>query len=350
MLAAYLVSKTTLMSNPGDEATFGQILLLVTEHKTHPFDLLETFRIALGRHESNDLQLASRAVSNYHAEILNEAEGLCIRDMGSTNGTWVNGEKVRRRRLASGDQVKISNHVITVRLEPRQSEDAQQALQDSGVFIVGRRGNLVPSRPSSSRGGKSTPARDPRDASLSDLLSRLATNSRSAALVLRRDGQSGRIFVQKGIVVHAESGETLAEKALYRLFGWQGADYEIAAYPNGSVPRTIGLPTETLIKEGVKELEGMAVLVGHLPSFESPFVLNEACTLSLSALSAVEIEVLQGLIRHENIGRLLEKSPLTDLKIITSVRSLIQKEIVVARETPSLLEQTYLPSAKPRPG
>ena len=60
--------------------------------------------------------------------------------------------------------------------------------------------------------------------------------------------------------------------------------------------------------------------------------------------------MLQGLIRHENIGRLLEKSPLSDLKIVASVRALIQKEIVVARESPSLLEQTYLPSAKPRSG
>lgn len=331
-----------MSSNPPG-STLGQILLLVTEQKSHAFDLLETFRVAIGRHESNDLQLASRAVSNYHAEILNEGDALFIRDMGSTNGTWVNGEKIRRQRLANGDKVKISNHVITVRLMPRQSEDAQQALQDSGIFVVGRRGQLLSSHPGPARVPKATPSRDPRDISLSDLLSNLAAKGRSATLLIRRESESGRVFVHKGQVVHAECGHALAEKALYRLFGWEGAAYEISPYPTGSpVPRMISLPTETLLKEGVEDAEGVAVLAGHLPAFGKPFALNEGCGLPLNALSAVEIEVLQGLIRHETIGQLLDKSPLTDLKVLTAVRSLIQKEVVVSHETPALLEQTSL--------
>jgi hypothetical protein len=320
--------------------TAGQILVLATERKAHAFDLLETFRIAIGRHESNDLQLDARAVSNYHAEILNEGDALYIRDMGSTNGTFVNGRKVRRQRLSHGDEVKISNHVITVRLMPRQSEDAQQALQDSGVFVLGRRGILLPSRPGTPR--SLTPPRDSRDLSLSDLLGNLAAKGRSTTLLIRRENNTGRIFLDKGQLVHAECGEALAEKALYRLLGWTASTYEIAEYPKGSVPRTITLPLETLIKEGLVDVEGRAVLAGHLPSFEVSFGLNEGCGLPLNALSAVEVEILQGLMRHETIGRLLDKSPLPDAKILSAVRSLLQKEVVAPRETTALLEQTSL--------
>ncbi len=56
-----------------------QLLLLTTQQQVHAFDLSHTFRVALGRHESNELKLPSRTVSNYHAEILIEAEGLELR-------------------------------------------------------------------------------------------------------------------------------------------------------------------------------------------------------------------------------------------------------------------------------
>jgi pSer/pThr/pTyr-binding forkhead associated (FHA) protein len=68
-------------------------LLLATEKKVFGFDLLETFRVAIGRHDSNHLCFNSSNLSKYHAEILNEAEGLVLRDLGSTNGTYVNEER-----------------------------------------------------------------------------------------------------------------------------------------------------------------------------------------------------------------------------------------------------------------
>ena len=40
------------------------LLVFVTESQVHAFDLSVTFRIAIGRHESSDLQLNSRTVSN----------------------------------------------------------------------------------------------------------------------------------------------------------------------------------------------------------------------------------------------------------------------------------------------
>ena len=49
-----------------------ELLLLATEQQVHAFALKETFRISLGRHDSNDVQLGSRTVSNYHAEIIKE--------------------------------------------------------------------------------------------------------------------------------------------------------------------------------------------------------------------------------------------------------------------------------------
>jgi len=116
------------------------VLLLATEQKVYGFDLVETFRVAIGRHDSNDLCFDSRNVSNYHAEILNEAHGLTLRDLGSTNGTFVNGERVRERKLAHGDQLKIGNNEIRVRLTTSDDEaNDVSALEDDQI---GRQGEF----------------------------------------------------------------------------------------------------------------------------------------------------------------------------------------------------------------
>ena len=85
------------------------LLVFVTESQVHAFDLSVTFRIAIGRHESSDLQLNSRTVSNYHAEILNENGRIVLRDLGSTNGSFVNDEKVREQTVESGDRIRIGS-------------------------------------------------------------------------------------------------------------------------------------------------------------------------------------------------------------------------------------------------
>ena len=57
-------------------AADANMLILATEKQVFGFDLLETFRVAIGRHDSNDLSFDSRSVSNYHAEILCEADAV----------------------------------------------------------------------------------------------------------------------------------------------------------------------------------------------------------------------------------------------------------------------------------
>ena len=101
-----------------NKAPQGRVLLLASEQQVHAFDFVKAVRVAIGRHESNDLQLRSRTVSNYHAEILGEGNDLLLRDLDSTNGTYVNDERVQERRLKSEDRIRIGNHVLTVHLKP----------------------------------------------------------------------------------------------------------------------------------------------------------------------------------------------------------------------------------------
>jgi HD-GYP domain-containing protein (c-di-GMP phosphodiesterase class II) len=65
----------------------------------------KVFRI--GRNEGNDLRLNNPYISRYHAEIIPRGSGYQLRDLSSTSGTFVNGERVKQRNLKNGDSIRL---------------------------------------------------------------------------------------------------------------------------------------------------------------------------------------------------------------------------------------------------
>jgi len=72
--------------------------------------------VTIGRDENADLQLRDKAVSRRHAALRVEGETAVIEDLGSRNGTFVNGERVDdARRLREGDALQLGATVLEVR-------------------------------------------------------------------------------------------------------------------------------------------------------------------------------------------------------------------------------------------
>ena len=73
-------------------------------------------RLSIGRHHNNDIQIDEQAVSSRHALIHTEAnqdfpdyKEYYLEDLGSTNGTFVNDEKISRKvRLHSNDVIRLA--------------------------------------------------------------------------------------------------------------------------------------------------------------------------------------------------------------------------------------------------
>ena len=77
------------------------------------FPLATSTRI--GRSSSCDLVVDDDSVSRRHAEIALRGGVCVIRDLGSCNGTMVNGRTVQRARLRRGDELQLGETVIRVR-------------------------------------------------------------------------------------------------------------------------------------------------------------------------------------------------------------------------------------------
>jgi hypothetical protein len=78
---------------------------------------LATAELTIGRAEQSDIPLADPGVSRSHARVVREGDDFIVEDLRSTNGTEVNGQPIRRRRLANGDMLKLANSTLQFRRE-----------------------------------------------------------------------------------------------------------------------------------------------------------------------------------------------------------------------------------------
>lgn len=70
--------------------------------------MIEKTRVTLGRLADNDVVLADRLVSRHHATIVRNGSQFQLEDMGSTNGTYVNGERISGcYTLQDGDTIQV---------------------------------------------------------------------------------------------------------------------------------------------------------------------------------------------------------------------------------------------------
>ncbi len=89
--------------------------LVITRDKHEVRDLLlDGHRLTLGRHPDNDIVLAHPTVSSRHAAITPDGALLVLDDLGSSNGTLVNGERITRATLAAGDRIGIAVFELTL--------------------------------------------------------------------------------------------------------------------------------------------------------------------------------------------------------------------------------------------
>ena len=73
--------------------------------------------LTVGRVHGNDIVLSKRNVSKQHARLTLKGEQAVLVDLNSTNGTWVNGQKITSpQSLKRGDKIYIADFIIT--LEP----------------------------------------------------------------------------------------------------------------------------------------------------------------------------------------------------------------------------------------
>lgn len=84
----------------------------------------------VGKRENNDLIIVDKTVSRNHLEIEYTSDSFMLRDLGSTNGTFLNGSRVKEAYLSPGDLIKVGNSTLEfvafdekIKIEPSEKEE-----------------------------------------------------------------------------------------------------------------------------------------------------------------------------------------------------------------------------------
>jgi hypothetical protein len=101
--------------------------------RTHELKLDKT---SIGRTEDNTFQVAEPSVSSHHCEVLLRGSEVVVKDLNSTNGTYISGEKVTERTLKPGQILRLGQ--VEMRLEiDRVSAPGKQQFDRTAVIPGG---------------------------------------------------------------------------------------------------------------------------------------------------------------------------------------------------------------------
>lgn len=307
------------MEVPPSKARQYALRFISGKYQGGEFPIVPERELVIGRSNDIDVALIEDMVSRRHARVLLQGDSLIIEDLGSTNGTFVNGEKIRRARLKEGDKILIGTSIIRVASADGDSgstseSEAKIKLQEAAA---GRRTSQVRNM----SGNLS-------EVGLVDLLQLFTTSKKSGVLVVRRDEDIGRIHLRRGQIVHAsinENSDVPALKAMYRLLTWEHGTFELEPPDEREFADEITLSTEAILMEGMRQLDELKRLESSIPAANAHLSIPSPLVPALRELNPNELDVLQLAFNHGHVEAVLNRSKLSDLETTEILVKLLQR-------------------------
>ncbi len=108
-----------------------KLTLVNTQSSTPPkeFELIKP-EVVIGRDDGVEIVISTPAVSRRHARLMLEGDAYAIEDLGSSNGTFVNGDRlIGRRKLQHGDQIRLGQAINLMYSSPVAEEPGKTAVR-----------------------------------------------------------------------------------------------------------------------------------------------------------------------------------------------------------------------------
>lgn len=291
------------------------------------YPLVEGQQVVVGRSSELDMVLVEEMVSRRHAVISLRDGVASIEDLGSTNGTFVNGEKVSKMALHEGDRILIGTNILKVIRLAAPSGDTRRNLD-----AAKRR---VPARPRSN----ASPDEAPRmtgnleEISLADLLQLFGTSRKSGVLVVRTESRVGKIYLDEGLLHFASlEGQPGVKpfKAIYRMLEWKTGFFELEPPDKRKVQTPLDMSVQEVLMEAIRQQDEFSTVRDQFPPLESRLVLKTPLLAPLHELDPQRLEVLQLALNCTSVQSLLERSAQSDLDTARIVLSLIESGYLMA--------------------
>ncbi len=287
------------------------------------FPLAEGVPVVVGRSSDLDMVLVEEMVSRRHARIELTGGVVQVEDLGSTNGTFVNGERVIRGALAEGDRLLIGTSILKLVILEEQKSGARSPLGTSSQGVV-------PAQHVTSQSGAIRMTGNLDEIPLPDLMQLFGTSKKSGTLVLNSE-KLGRLHLRAGEIVHAEIADAklAPEKAAFRMLGWNRGTFALEP-EDESVTPTMQMNAQAYLMEGIRQLDELNNLLPQAPPLSARLGLQTPLKAPLQDLEQHQLEVLQATINAPDLRTALDRSPKTDLETVQDVLDLMKRGFLEA--------------------
>ena len=282
------------------------------------FPVSEDHELIVGRASEFDMVLVEDMVSRKHATIRLSAGRLTIEDLGSTNGTFVNGERIDAlTELREGDRILIGTSILKVISPQAQSTDQPATKQKSPA--------------PANKGGELSGLLD--EVRVPDLLALLNSAKKTGTLTVESGENKGEIFVRDGNIFYVSvnnNHDMGPHKALSRLVGWESGHYNFGPLnEQDSFVFELEEPISSLVSVALNTSKQFRKIEDDLPPYDSDLSLAKPLEANLSDLDAAELDILQLIHNHGNVQKVLDEAITNDPTTAGIVIGLINKKFVV---------------------
>ena len=289
------------------------------------FPLEENREIIVGRSSDLDMVLVEEMVSRLHARIRLVDGSVNIDDLGSTNGTFVNGERVTHAELQEGDRVLIGSNILKV-------------VATDATGPIGSPMEAVQTRAvTRTAGSDARMSGNLEEIPLPDLMQLFGSSRKTGTLVVTSDGKVGRIHLRNGLVHYVEAetdeGEPLPVGGLkfaYRMIAWERGIFELTPEDPRKFEPVLDLNVQEILMEGFRQKDELAQIASRLPAPDAEIAPPAPLTARLRELRPDHRDVFQTILSAKTVRTTLDQSPLDDLKTAQLLVELIQKGYVAA--------------------
>lgn len=123
---------------------------------------LDQERFTIGRKPENEIQIDNLAVSGKHAMIITILDDSFLEDLGSTNGTYVNGKLVKKHALKDGDVIAIGKHELKY-VNENASDDDDDEFEKTMIIKPGSASAAVAAAKAAEEAGAAAAPSTPQD-------------------------------------------------------------------------------------------------------------------------------------------------------------------------------------------
>lgn len=273
--------------------------------------LMDAHEIVVGRASDVAIVLVEEMVSRRHARFVMTESEVAVEDLGSTNGTFVNGEKIQRSSLKEGDRVLIGTSIMKV-VQGEQGPTSKRR-------VLTPKPSIAPRGPAKSMSGQI------EEIPLPDLLQLLGTSKKSGVLVITADQDVGRLIMHRGIITFAEINEDDIPplKSAIRMLGWTRGTFDFEPPEERTIPVAINLSVQELLMEGLRQIDELNALEHKLPPSEARLVVPMPLEPRVRSLSPDELDIFQLAYNQSEVLDIFNRSQVTDLQTAQIMLKLI---------------------------